>query len=213
MNHVWRKDWDVLKKTRVGGIISVGGSGYNGWASLGLTTMNLFVQHIRLLVDQIQVIHAATKGAVLTPTHKITLERARQMGRNIAKAMELPIEKRKYIGVGKAKNLPHISPEGGLSCPVCHCNVIFSPEELPEVACPICWVRGTLVIKSGKMKVNWNRRDAKHPRFSFEGEKHHIEWLADHRREEEPALELESSKKLIKQFASYGNFIKPKKSK
>lgn len=212
MNHVWRKDCDVLKKTRVGAVISVGGSGYDGWASLGLTTVNLFVQHIRLLVDQIQVIHAAEKGAVLTPTHRDTLGRAKELGRNVVRAMDMPLEKREYIGVGNAAGLPHISPEGEVSCPVCHCNVVFVPDDLPNIACPICRVRGVVSVDDGKMKVNWNMEDAKHPRFSYEGEVHHMEWLANHRKEEEPALVLGSTKKLMKEYAAYGKFIKPEET-
>jgi len=211
MNHVWRKDWDVLNKKRVGAVISVGGSGYDGWASLGLTTINLFVQHIRLLVDQMQVVHAADKGAVLTPEHSGTLERARELGRNVARAMDMPPEKRKYIGVGGAETLPFVSPEGGVSCPVCHCNILFVPEDLPNVACPICWVRGVVGSEEGKMKVRWNMEDAAHPRFSYEGEVHHMEWLAEHRKEEEAALALESTRSLMKEYAAYGNFIRPEK--
>ncbi|MGD0916853.1 MAG: flavodoxin family protein, partial [Thermodesulfobacteriota bacterium] len=54
----------ILKKTRVGGIICVGG-GEPEWTPLGLTSANIFVQHTRKLVDQIQVNYVGRPGAVL----------------------------------------------------------------------------------------------------------------------------------------------------
>ncbi len=200
MNHVWRKDLSTLKKQRMGGIISVGGSGYDGWTSLGLTTINLFVQHIRLLVDQIQINHCAQKEAALTPDNKWAIERCKQLGRNVAKAMSMPPDQVKFMGEDTA-----------VSCPVCHCNIIYVEKDFPNIACPICAVHGTVSYDNGKFKVAWNMEDTKHPRFSYEGEEHHSQWLANHRSEEIPQLELPEVKSLIKEYEAYGKFIKPEK--
>lgn len=200
MNHVWRKDWNTLKKTRMGGIISVGGSGYDGWTSLGLTTINLFMQHIRLLVDQVQVNHCAQKAAALTPDNKWAIERCKQLGRNVAKAMFQHPEDVKYAGT-----------ETAVSCPVCHCNIIYVEKDFPNIACPICAVHGIVSYANGKFKVDWNMEDAKTPRFSFKGEEHHMEWLNNHHKDEYAQLELPEIKKLIKEYEAYGNFIKPDK--
>lgn len=115
---------EVLKKTRVGAIISVGGGGAD-WTSLGLLTANSFVQHTRVLVDQMQVNDAGSMGSVLSDYHQKSRERARQLGRNVARAMMMPIEEVKYVG-----------EETAVSCPVCHCNVLQVPEKLPQVVCP-----------------------------------------------------------------------------
>lgn len=200
MNHVWRKDWDTLKKKRMGGIISVGGSGYDGWTSLGLTTINLFLQHIRLLVDQVQVNHCAQKGAALTPDNKWALDRCKQLGRNVAKAMSMRPEDVEYMGEDTA-----------VSCPVCHCNILYVENDFPNVACPICAVHGTVSQAAGNFRVNWNMEDVKHPRFSFEGEEHHTAWLANHHTEEFAQLALPETTELIKEYEAYGTFMRPDK--
>lgn len=231
MLHVQRHNVDVLKKTRVGAIIGVGGSGYDAWASLNLTTANIFVQHTRVLVDQIQVNQCALRewnlwmqqgGTLTSHTHQVrvedtdyekiwelwpqkydpvdfkrrALERARELGRSVARAMSMPIEEVKYMG-----------EQSAVSCPVCHGNVLVVPEDLPYVGCPVCWVRGVISVNDGKIKVEWNMEDAKHPRFSIESEEHHWYWLGKHG--EKRLKDEEKLNELTKGFSSYGKIIKP----
>src|SRR4030043_2196476 len=86
-NHLFRRDPHLFERRRMGAIISVGGSGYDGWTSLGLPTINLFTQHFSTLVDQIQINHCADKGAALTPDNQWAIDRCKQLGRNMAKAL------------------------------------------------------------------------------------------------------------------------------
>ena len=148
MNHfIDKSNRQIIKKTRVGAIISVGG-GLADWTSLGLTTANIFVQHTRLLVDQIQVNGAGMRGSVLLDTNKKQLDRVRELGRNVARAMSMPIEEAKFVG-----------EETAVSCPVCHCNVLQVPEDLPHVTCPVCWVHGVISFDGDKMEVKWDEWD------------------------------------------------------
>ncbi len=230
MNHVFMKDMNILKKTRVGAIIGVGGGGYDAWTSLTLPMVNIFVQETRVLVDQIQVNYCGMKEwnpwlmkdtprdpnkyraqdydydefyklTAPQPTkedfHKGATERARQLGRNVAKAMDMPIEEVKFVG--------EYTP---VSCPVCHCNVIVVPDKLPHVGCPVCWVRGVVSFEDGEMKVKWNEEDVKYPRFGYKGIKHHMEWLFAHA-EGDFGKDAEKISNLAKQYKGYGNFIKP----
>jgi len=185
---------EVLKKTRVGAIISVGG-GEPEWTPLGLTSMNIFVQHTRKLVDQMQVNFVGRPGAVLM--EEKYLKRARELGRRVARAMMVPIEKVKFVG-----------DETEVSCPVCHCNVLKVPEKLPNVFCPVCWVKGVLYLDGDSMKVKWNEEDVKHPRFSEYGVSTHLELIK--------SLQMKfytedqgKVKELIKKYVSYGNIIRP----
>jgi flavone/flavonol reductase len=227
-----KRNYEILKKTRVGAIIGVGGAGYDAWASLTLPLVNIFLQETRILVDQIQVNYCRMKewnpwlmkGVPREPNkvraidltydelwkvtapqpskeefHKAATERARQLGRNVAQAMSMPIEKVKYVG----EDTP-------VSCPVCHCNVVVVPDQLPHIGCPVCWIRGTISTEGGQMRVVWNMDDVKLPRFSQDGIKHHMEWLASHAGGDlmSAAKEL---KELEKQYGSYGKIIKPEK--
>lgn len=231
MNHIFSKDMNILKKTRVGGIIGIGGGGYDAWTSLTLPLAQIFLQHTRVLVDQFQTnycgiqewnlwlqdegitaehIHELRVQDLsydklmqkwpqpyeLVEVYKKSIERAKQLGRNVARAMSLPIEEVEYVG-----------EDYGVACPVCHSNVIVIPKDLPYVACPICYVRGKVSAEDGRMKVEWNMEDAKTPRFSYEAVKHHLEWLGTHYGKD--YSKQDQLKQVAKEFESYGKIIKP----
>ena len=184
----------INEKTRVGGVICVGG-GELDWTPLTRTTVNIFVQESRLLVDQIQVNGATAPGSVLM--NEKALARARQLGRNIARAMMMPIEEVKFVG-----------DETAVSCPVCHCNVLQVPDDFPHVVCPVCDVNGVISREGDKMKVKWNEEDAQHPRFSEYGVSKHMEEVGMKQGKffgEDQA----KAKELIKKYISYGKIIKP----
>jgi multimeric flavodoxin WrbA len=202
MNHLFRRKPDIFERKRMGAAISVGGSGYDGWTSLGLPVMNLFLQHFCTLVDQIQINHCADFGAALTPDNQWAIDRCKQLGRNLVKAMSLPPEKVKYLG-----------EDSGLSCPVCHCNVFYVEKDLPDIACPTCQVHGKVSYQGGKYKVDWNAADIKNPRFSTAMEDHHHEWIARHRTEETPQIAMPETQEKLKQYAAYGKFVKPVKTR
>ncbi len=184
----------ILKKTRVGGIISVGG-GEPEWTSLGLTMANIFVQYTRKLVDQMQANFAGRPGAVLMrPEH---IKRARELGRRVATAMSMPIEEVKYMGDDK-----------DVSCPVCHCNVMQVCGKLPDVYCPVCWVHGVISLDGDKMNVTWSEEDTKNHRFSEYGLYKH--WTLIERSMKKFFTEdQEKVKELMPKYTSYGNIIKP----
>jgi len=184
----------INKKTRVGGIICVGG-GELDWTPLTRTTVNIFVQESRLVVDQIQVNGATAPGSVLV--NEKALERARELGRNVARAMMMPIEEVKFMG-----------DETAASCPVCHCNVLQVPDDSPHVVCPVCDVHGVISVEGGRIKVKWNEEDVKHPRFSEYGVSKHMEEVGMKQGKffgEDQA----KAKELIKKYISYGKIIKP----
>lgn len=232
MNHLFMKDMNLLKKTRVGAIIGVGGSGYDGWTSLNNAMVEVFMQHTRKVVDKIQINYYAVREwnlwdrTDMTPvTQKVritdipyeemwkvfgqqddrieffkkSLARARELGRNVARAMMVPIEEAKYVG-----------EKSGVACPVCQSNILHVHEDLPYVTCPVCAVRGEITTEGGKMKVKWNEEDAKKPRFSYEGDMHHVEWLGKHYFANPQYFK--AIDELTEKHKKYGKVIKPGKS-
>ena len=197
-NHLFRRDPNLFERQRMGAAISVGGSGYDGWTSMGLPTMNLFLQHFSTLVDQIQINHCADKGAALTPDNEWAIERCKQLGRNMAKALSMPPEDVKFMG-----------EDPPLACPVCHCNIFYIEHGLPEIACPTCQVHGKVSFADGKYNVEWNEDDIKNPRFSTKQEHHHMEWIMRHKTEEEPQIAMPETQEKIKVYDAYGKFIRP----
>jgi multimeric flavodoxin WrbA len=198
MNHIYVKDVNVLKKTKIGALICVGGSGPD-WTNLAFPTANIFLQHTRILVDQMQVNNAPLKGDVLAMEEALT--RARELGRNVARSMLLPFEKVEYLGT-----------RNDIECPVCHCNLLQVPDQLPHVFCPVCWIRGEIFQAGDRMRVKWNEEDTKYPRFSAEAHIKH--WddgnLFRTRFEQENGEKLARKSELLKKYMSYGNIVKPK---
>jgi multimeric flavodoxin WrbA len=184
---------EILKKDKVGAIISVGG-GEPEWTPLGLTSANIFVQHSWRLVDQMQVNFCGRPGSVLL--HPEYLEKARKLGRNVAEAMIMPVEEVRYKG-----------EDTDCSCPVCHCNVLKVPERLPEVFCPVCWIRGEVHKEGSEMKVIWDEESKRVPRFSEKGVFTHLDLIKSLQKtfyENE-----EKVKEMKKKYEGYGNIIRP----
>ena len=96
-----------------------------------------------------------------------------------------------------------------ISCPVCHCNIFYLENGLPEIACPTCQVHGTVSFENGQYSVEWNEDDIKNPRFSTAKEHHHMEWLMRHKEEETPQIAMPETQEKIKAYNAYGNFIRP----
>jgi multimeric flavodoxin WrbA len=202
INHFFSRKPPISEKRKMGAAISVGGTGYDGWASLGLPLMQLFLQHFTTLVDQVQINHCSDVGAALTPDNEWAIEKCKQMGRNVAKAMDLPPGKVKYVGEDTA-----------VACPVCHCNILYIENNFPEVACPMCQVHGKLISAGGKYKVEWNMKDAGNPRFSTANQKYHVEFIMKHNAEEGPQIAMPETQAKIKLYNAYGKYLKPDRKK
>jgi multimeric flavodoxin WrbA len=202
-NHLFSRKEDIFERRRVGAAISVGGSGYDGWTSLGLTSINLFLQHFTTLVDQIQIDHCAALGAALTPDNEWAIERSRQLGRNVARTLQLPFEEWRFLG-----------EEPAVACPVCHCNILYVEKDLPEIMCPTCEVHGTVSVADGTFSVAWNPDDVREPRFSGPKEAHHLHWIMQHEHVEEPRqIALPEVQERIRRYNEYGRLIRPERTK
>ena len=152
MNPIFIRNINIMNKTRIGALICVGGSGPD-WTSIALSVANIYLLHTRILVDQMQVNYAAMVGDVLGMDD--ALMRARELGRNVANSLLLPISEVKYLGTPNE-----------VECPVCHCSLLQVPQQLPNVYCPVCWVQGELIQEGKQMKIRWNQEDIRYPRFS-----------------------------------------------
>jgi hypothetical protein len=118
----------------------------------------------------------------------------------VARSLLLPVDQIKYSG-----------EESEVACPVCHCNILHVPDHLPQVYCPLCWVRGELRCTGDKMSVKWNLEDARYPRFSIEAHLAHFK-DGDEIREKLYAVNKEkydNKSKLMEKYSTWGNIVKP----
>lgn len=131
----FRVDERVLKP-RVAGFLAVGGSLTSQWKTLVLPVMHTatFSMHMAV-VDQVQIEGAGTPRSVVLDT--AALDRAAQLGRNVAAQLGTPFEAATYLG-----------PPG--LCPMCHLDVVALRG--PDVECATCGARGHL---TPDLTVTW----------------------------------------------------------
>lgn len=131
----FRVDERVLKP-RVAGFLAVGGSLTPQWKTLTLPLMHAttFSMHIAV-VDQAQFEGAGTPRSIVLDT--AALDRAAQLGRNVASQLGTPFDQVRYLG-----------PPG--LCPLCHLDVIALRGT--DVECATCGARGHL---APDLTVTW----------------------------------------------------------
>lgn len=129
----------------VAGLIAVGGSCHD-WQGLTLETLaaSMFTQSIKV-VDEMMATRVGRPGNVLLRPEQI--ERAHQMGANIVKAINTPLDERTWLG----------DPDMGL-CPNCHGGLVFKGDvhwdglQWP-FECAVCGAGGDLEKdENGKVK-------------------------------------------------------------
>ena len=154
---------DLLKKTRPGAIMCVGG-GEIEWTPLGLMSGNIMLQHAYTLVDQVQFNGHGRPAQVLVK--QADLDRASRLGDNVAKSLFVAPAELKFLG-----------DESRTACPVCHCNVLQVPHALPNVVCPVCDIHGIIEGQGEGMKVVWDPHETKFSRLTEYGVSLHLEYI------------------------------------
>jgi multimeric flavodoxin WrbA len=153
---------DRIFNRRVGAFICVGGAPKKDWVSMGLPLMHTFTFSMQIeIIDQLQVTGIAEDGAVALNTNY--LKRAQKLGKNIAKAMQTPAGKTKYLG------------EADSTCPVCHNNLMVLGNNR-DIECAVCGIHGQAKITGNKMSVLFSKSEQQKSRLKMEGKRiHHFE--------------------------------------
>jgi multimeric flavodoxin WrbA len=124
----FRVDERVLKP-RVGAFIAVGGSLTSQWKTLALPVLHTMTFSMQTAIaDQVVFEGAGTPRSIVLD--EAALQRAAQLGRNVAEQLGRPFEEVEYRGA------PGV-------CPMCHLDVVVLRGT--DVECATCGARGTLV--------------------------------------------------------------------
>lgn len=158
----------------VAGLIAVGGSCHD-WQGLTLETMaaSMFTQSIQV-VDQFLSTRNGRPGNVLLRPEQI--KRAHQMGENIVKAINTPVEERGWLG----------DEDQGL-CPNCHGGLITKGEPHWDgiqwpFECAVCGAGGDLVKgEDGKVKFVLAENGTCRDRNTNEGRELHLDEIVETR--------------------------------
>jgi hypothetical protein len=135
----FRLDERVLRP-RVAGLIAVGGSLTPQWKTLALPVLHTLTFSMQTaVVDQLVIAGAGTPQSVVLDDE--ALQRAAQLGRNVAHQLGRSFETAEYVG------------DPGL-CPLCHLDVVELRGRL--VQCATCGAQGRL---ADDFTVAWNDLD------------------------------------------------------
>ena len=162
----------IEPRDRVGALIAVGGS-TRSWQSMALECMQAttFTNSFKI-VDMYMATQVPAPAHVLLYDEK--LARAREMGANVMKALNTPVNERKWLG-----------EEDAGWCPNCHSNCLCLGEpqwgglQYP-IECVVCGAGGDLVkTEDGKWKFVIAENGLVRDRTTEEGRGIHCDEIAD----------------------------------
>jgi multimeric flavodoxin WrbA len=181
----FRVDERVLKP-RVAGFLAVGGSLTPQWKTLTLPVMHTMTFSMSIaVVDQVEFEGAGTPRSIVLD--QAALDRAAQLGRNVAGQLGTPFDEAEYRG------------DPGL-CPLCHLDVVALRGT--DVRCATCGARGELAAGGA---VRWT--DLTTSVISLaERRAHAVEIQETGRRHDELRSRIEA---LAGPFAAYDRLVRP----
>ncbi len=162
----------IPHRDRVGALIAVGGSSHS-WQSMALECMQAttFTNSFKI-VDMFMATHVPAPAQVLL--HEEMISRAKEIGGNIMKALNTPVEKREWLG----------EPEAGW-CPNCHSNCLCLGEKQWKglqypIECAVCGAGGDLErTEDGKWKFVIAANGLVRDRTTEEGRGIHCDEIAE----------------------------------
>ena len=153
-------------KTRVAGILSVGGARTKHWTSLGLPQLYEFTMSSGMNVVDAYNAYAGMDYQHLVGNEEL-MARMTKMGDNLADALTVEGAMDKWYG-----------DEQGV-CPVCHNDLLTILHDENKVECPICGITGELTLKDGKIDVDFSKADLYMARPNYGGKVDHFIEIRD----------------------------------
>lgn len=149
-------------RKRVGALISVGGAMTKNWLAFMLPTMYEFTMSMGIdVIDMHEYYGAMAHEHVLG--NEAEMERMRQVGQNIAAALQADSEEERTKWRGEEEGV----------CPVCHCNMLTVSPDRKSVECPVCGISGEFQVIDGKLEVTFSEAQQKRSRLHWDGKLEH----------------------------------------
>lgn len=127
----------IAQHPKLSALIGVGGAEESVNLLMPFISPQILPEVNNKVVDQMLAVNIPRKGQVLIKDEY--MERARELGRNIVAALQVPYEEVEYKGT-----LPE-------TCPLCHNNLLRIVGN--KVECPFCDIKGDIVIEDNQLKV------------------------------------------------------------
>lgn len=136
-------------KPRVAGFIAIGGSSTPDQITMALPILHtlIYPMHVKV-VDQVVFQTCGTPGSIIARAQGSFVERATQLGKNVASQIGKSFDDASYLGD---------EPEG--ACPYCHLakvDMFYGTEN--KIGCVSCGAQGVLKVDpDGIIRPVWNK--------------------------------------------------------
>ena len=162
---------ELEHKDRVGALIAVGGSTLS-WQSMALESMQACA-----ITSGVKIVDMMMAERVPAPKqcllHNDLIKRAEEVGNNIMKSLNTPVDERKWLG-----------EEDMGWCPNCHSNALILGKPrwdgaCFQVECQVCGAGGDLQkTEDGKWKFVISEEGKKYARLNYKGGDDHLKEIA-----------------------------------
>lgn len=155
-----------ILKPRVGGFLAVGGATTPDQISMVLPTLHLFCSSLHIkIVDQVVFQGYANPGSVLASRGDEVVQRAQQLGSNVASQLGRAFDDAEYLGP---------RPEG--ACTACHlAKYDFFGGEQNAIGCVACGNTGRLVVdEHRRVRPVWDE-ESEFCCISMKGKQKHVD--------------------------------------
>ena len=154
-----------LFKPRVVGFLALGGSTTPDQFALALPMLHLIVYPLHAkVVDQAVIMACGAPGLAAIKDNGALVERAQEMGRNVASQLGRKFDDAKFLGD---------EPAG--ACPYCHlAKIELFDLTTNEIGCNTCGALGKLVVgDDGGIRPQWDQ-DCRMSSLTWKGKETHI---------------------------------------
>ncbi len=181
-------------KPRVAALFGVGGS---DWTELTLPMLQLFAMPMQFNVIDQQLFNWTALPAIVTLKEDL-LSRARESGRNIARALKS----------GNPAEAPYVGPDG--MCPVCHTNLIeINDASMSKAGCATCGIKGKLVTDGDTVRLEVTEDAIKKSHMLLSGKFSHADDLKNVSLK--PLPNMNEIPERVKKYREYLEYSKPAK--
>lgn len=154
-------DERIMKK-RVGVLLTVGGARTENWLSLAMPSMYEFTISMGIdVIDKYQYHGAMDQDHVLGRPD--IMARMRLSGQHIVEALNADTEEERIRYRGDKQGI----------CPVCHEDMLTIMHDGDKVECPVCGIKGRLVMVDGQFKAEFSPEEQNRSRLKDAGNWEH----------------------------------------
>ncbi len=177
-------------KKRVVALITVGGAMTKNWLAMAEPIMYEFPMSMGMdVIDKYQY-HGAMAYEHVLGNQKV-MDRMAKVGQHIVDALAAETEEERTKWRGDEEGI----------CPVCHLDLLQVMHDGMAVECPVCGIRGELIVEDKKIRVHFSEEEQARSRFRWAGK---LEHSTEIKTKAAPSGQIPNLKELKQKYISVG---------